>query len=67
MATPALTEKSGSKSQLGKLKPVPLPKFDGNILEFKSFWDQFEVNIDRREDIGAITKFLHLRSCLSGS
>ncbi|KRY04832.1 hypothetical protein T12_11782, partial [Trichinella patagoniensis] len=62
MATPALTEKSGSKSQLGKLKPVPLPKFDGNILEFKSFWDQFEVNIDRREDIGAITKFLHLRS-----
>ncbi|KRZ82409.1 hypothetical protein T08_3653, partial [Trichinella sp. T8] len=67
MATPALTEKSGSKSQLGKLKPVPLPKFDGNILEFKSFWDQFEVNIDRREDIGAITKFLHLRSCLSGA
>ncbi|KRY45546.1 hypothetical protein T03_9972 [Trichinella britovi] len=62
MATPALTEKSGSKSQLGKLKPVPLPKFDDNILEFKSFWDQFEVNIDRREDIGAITKFLHLRS-----
>ncbi|KRX29848.1 hypothetical protein T09_4769, partial [Trichinella sp. T9] len=46
---------------LGKLKPVPLPKFDGNILEFKSFWDQFEVNIDRREDIGAITKNHGLR------
>ncbi|KRY25590.1 hypothetical protein T01_938, partial [Trichinella spiralis] len=67
MATSALTEKSGSKSQLGKLKPVPLPKFDGNILEFKSFWAQFEVSIDRREDLGAITKFLHLRSCLSGA
>ncbi|KRX37578.1 hypothetical protein T05_14529, partial [Trichinella murrelli] len=67
MATPALTEKSGSKSQLGKLKPVPLPKFDGNILEFRLFWDQFEVNIEPREDIDAITKFLHLRSCLSGA
>ncbi|KRZ23332.1 hypothetical protein T4C_8592 [Trichinella pseudospiralis] len=67
MATPALTEKSGSKLQLGKLKPVPLPKFDGNILEFKSFWDQFEVNIDRREDIGAITKNHGLRGELPWS
>ncbi|XP_003368975.1 conserved hypothetical protein [Trichinella spiralis] len=33
----------------------------------KSFWAQFEVSIDRREDLGAITKFLHLRSCLSGA
>ncbi|KRX35222.1 hypothetical protein T05_16401 [Trichinella murrelli] len=46
MAIPALTEKSGSKSQLGKLK---------------------SVSVDRREDIGAITKFIHLRSCLSGA
>ncbi|KRY62714.1 hypothetical protein T4A_342, partial [Trichinella pseudospiralis] len=55
------------QSSLGKLQPVPLPKFDGDILQFKAFWDQFEVNIDRREDIGAINKFLHLRSCLSGA
>ncbi|KRZ65689.1 hypothetical protein T10_13437 [Trichinella papuae] len=33
----------------------------------KSFWDQFEVSVDRREDVGAITKLLHLRSCLSGA
>ncbi|KRZ58659.1 hypothetical protein T02_11949 [Trichinella nativa] len=47
MAIPALTEKSGSKSQLGKLKSVRLPKFDALI--------------DGR------TKFIHLRSCLSGA
>ncbi|KRY07844.1 Retrovirus-related Pol polyprotein from transposon [Trichinella patagoniensis] len=33
-------------SQLGKLQPVPLPLFDGNILEFKSFWDQIKMSVD---------------------
>ncbi|KRZ00328.1 hypothetical protein T4B_4731, partial [Trichinella pseudospiralis] len=62
---PAPTEKLSPQSSLGKLQPVPLPKFDGDILQFKAFWDHFEVSVDRREDLGAITKLLHLRSCLT--
>ncbi|KRZ13132.1 hypothetical protein T4B_14660 [Trichinella pseudospiralis] len=31
------------QSQPGKLKTLPLPKFDGDILQFKLFWDQFEL------------------------
>ncbi|KRY79194.1 hypothetical protein T4A_4881 [Trichinella pseudospiralis] len=64
---PAPTEKLSPQSSLGKLQPVPLPKFDGDILQFKAFWDHFEVSVDRREDLGAITKLLHLRSCLTGA
>ncbi|KRX25617.1 hypothetical protein T07_6903 [Trichinella nelsoni] len=64
---PALTEKLVPQSQLRKLQHVPLPKFDGDILQFKLFWDQFELSVDRREDLVAITKLLHLWSCLSGA
>ncbi|KRY99072.1 hypothetical protein T4B_144, partial [Trichinella pseudospiralis] len=64
---PAPTEKLSPQSSLGKLQPVPLPKFDGDILQFKAFWDHFEVSVDRREDLGAITKLHHLRSCLTGA
>ncbi|XP_003369350.1 conserved hypothetical protein [Trichinella spiralis] len=64
---PALTEELVPQSQLGKLQHVQLLKFDGDILQFKLFWDQFEVSVDRQEDLVAITKILHLWSCLSGA
>ncbi|KRZ65890.1 hypothetical protein T10_2360 [Trichinella papuae] len=43
------------------------PAMKPALTEKLSFWDQFEVSINRREDPGAITKLLHLRSCLSGA
>ncbi|XP_003369081.1 conserved hypothetical protein [Trichinella spiralis] len=53
MAKPALTDVAAGEAAAGATA--------------NSFWDQFEVSVDRREDLGAITKLLHLRSCLSGA
>ncbi|KRZ17242.1 hypothetical protein T11_14097 [Trichinella zimbabwensis] len=37
------------------------------LTEKLSFWDQFEVSVDRWGNLGTITKLLHLWSCLSGA
>ena len=48
-----------------KLPKLELPKFDGDILNWTPFWEQFEAVVDKG-DIPEITKFLYLRSLLEG-
>ncbi|KRZ47850.1 Transposon Tf2-6 polyprotein, partial [Trichinella nativa] len=40
-----------------------LPKFDGDVLQFDTFWEQFEDQIHRQPEF----KFTYLRSCLTGN
>ncbi|KRY11363.1 hypothetical protein T12_14397 [Trichinella patagoniensis] len=51
---PKQTASLTSAAEQVKPPRVPLPKFDGDILQFKSFWDQFESSIHQQEALKAI-------------
>lgn len=44
---------------------MDLPLFDGNILEWTAFWDQFSSNIDNR-NVAEVDKLLYLKGTLKG-
>ena len=48
-----------------KLPRLNLPEFDGNIVEWFSFWEAFSVNVDST-DLPDVTKLTYLRSLLKG-
>ena len=40
-----------------KLQKLKIQKFDGKIINWQTFWDQFESSIDSQENITDIDKF----------
>ena len=46
---------------------MEIKKFNGNILEWQSFWDQFSSAIHNKENISNIGKFTYLKSFLCDS
>ena len=55
----------GSGSQSVKLPKLELPKFSGDVLEWSTFWEQFEASVDN-SDLPEVSKFVYLRSLLVG-
>ena len=49
-----------------KLPKLTLPKFKGEITQFRSFWDSDESVIHTNSEISAIDKFNYLRALLEG-
>ncbi|KRZ71022.1 hypothetical protein T10_11386 [Trichinella papuae] len=50
----------------GKLPELKLPQFSGEVLEFPTFWAQFEVSVHDRSDLDAAMKFTYLLSSTEG-
>ena len=47
-----------------KLPRLDVPKFDGSILNWMTFWEQFSVSIHARHDLTDAEKLAYLRSAL---
>ena len=58
---------SSAKPKKINLPKLQLPSFDGNPLEWITFWECFQSTIGSDEDLNDIDKFKYLRSYLSGA
>ena len=50
-----------------KLPRIELSKFNGDIIEWKGFWDQFKSNVHGNNNISAIEKLNYFRTLLEDS
>ena len=52
------------RSVYHRLLKLDLPKFNGNILDWQSFWDSFESAIHTNLSLSGVQKFSYLKSSL---
>ena len=57
---------SGSKSKGLKISKLEAPSFDGNILNWTHFWEQFTISIDKHSSLTDAEKFVYLQNSLKG-
>ena len=50
-----------------KLPKIELPKFNGDISKWQTFWDQFESSVHNQVNLSDVDKFSYLRSLLNAS
>ena len=50
-----------------KLPMIEVPTFDGNILSWRTFWEQFSVAVHNHENISDSEKLVYLRHALKDS
>ena len=48
-----------------KLPKIDIPKFDSNLLKWRTFWEQFKVSIHERDNLSEAEKLVYLRHSLS--
>ena len=58
---------NSNSSTTPKLPKLVIKKFDGKIINWQTFWDQYESSIDRQENLSDIDKFGYLRTLLCDS
>lgn len=61
----SITNSGENLNITSKLPRMELSKFDGDVLKWYQFWDQFSSNVDSR-NISDVDKLLYLQSILEG-
>ena len=64
-STESIPESASSRSAHVKLPKIELMKFSGDIMEWQSFWENFQSNVDS-QDMEDCDKFSYLQSVLEG-
>jgi len=60
------SEVSKTSTYFVKLPKMGLPSFDGKIENWRSFWDRFEMSIDKSDELSDVDKFNYLLGLLTG-
>ena len=63
-AAPSKTSHPAPDSSGVKLPKLDLPVFDGNIIHWKQFWDQFSVSVHDRTNLSNAEKIVYLQHAL---
>ena len=63
-AAPSKTSHPAPDSSEVKLPKLDLPVFDGNIIHWKQFWDQFSVSVHDRTNLSNAEKIVYLQHAL---
>ena len=58
------TPTTSPRTLSAKLPKLEVPTFDGDLLKWKSFWDQFHVSIHDRTDLTNAEKMVYLQNAL---
>jgi len=64
--TPSISSTSERQRSI-KLPTIELPKFDGNPIQWQSFWDQFNSAIHHNESLTEIDIFNYLKRYVVGN
>ena len=62
---PSAVEK-GTGTCMSKLPKITLPKFNGNVTDWVSFWERFKEEIDSHPTLSDVHKFDYLYGLLEG-
>ena len=62
--SPSATSETAATKRDVNLTKIQLVKFDGNPMNWQSFWDQFEATIHNRAGLSDVDKFNYLRNLL---
>ena len=50
-----------------KLPKVSVPTFDGKVLNWKNFWEQYDAIINSKAGLNDITKLINLQDALNNT